>query len=77
MPRHNPIMLRYKHKAPKIPDFTCADIDEIIAIIEGMGEITLRQRRSIVRRMERMRKSNEQLRDSGEYWYGIVKSWLK
>ena len=77
MPRHNPIMLRYKHRAPKIPDFPCADIDEIIAIIESMGEITLRQRRSIVRRMERMRRSNEQLRDSGEYWYGIVKSWLK
>ena len=74
-PRSNPILVKLKRKAPRVPDFTCPDID---AIIDQLATLDLPHRRyhSLRRSLERLRKANESLRDSGEYWYEVVKSWL-
>ena len=76
MPRRsNPILVKLKQKAPRIPDFTCPEINEIIDQLSAL-DLPLRKYHSLRRRMERIRSKNERLRDSGEYWYSVVKSWL-
>ena len=73
--RSNPILAKYKRKAPRVPDFTCPDIDGIIDQLNDLGlPVTKYQR--LRRSLERLRRSNQSLRDSGEYWYEVVKSWL-
>ena len=74
-PRSNPILVKLKRRAPRVPDFTCPEIDWIIDQLSDLGlPVTKYQR--LRRRLERLRKANESLRDSGEYWYEVVKSWL-
>ena len=74
-PRSNPILVKLKRRAPRVPDFTCPEINEII---DELSRLDIPQTRyhSLRRRMERIRRKNELLRDSGEYWYSVVKSWL-
>ena len=74
--RSNPILTRYKKKAPRIPDFTCPEIDAIIRRLQDTA-ITDRDLRWFTRRLESLRSQNDLLRRSGEYWYDIVRSWLK
>jgi hypothetical protein len=76
MPRTNPILARYKKRAPRIPGYTCADIDRVIDRISHM-DLTAREHQWFITRIERLRASNEALRDSSQYWYDIIKSWLK
>ena len=76
MPRTNPILARYKKRAPTIPGYTCADIDRVIDRISAM-HLTQREHQWFITRIERLRASNEALRDSSQYWYDIIKSWLK
>ena len=63
----------YKKHAPKIPDFTCTDIDNIIAKIERISEtktiISKTTLKLLIRKLERLRTSNDTLRESGKYWY--------
>ena len=60
--------------------YTCPDIDSIITRLERhvntRANYTQFRHQQIVRIMERLRKANESLRDSGEYWYGIAKEHL-
>ena len=74
-PRSNPILVKLKRRAPRIPDFTCPEIDAIIDQLSDLG-LPHRKYHSLRRSLERLRRSNESLRDSGEYWYEVVKSWL-
>ena len=74
-PRSNPILAKYKRKAPRVPDFTCPDIDGIIDQLATLNLPVTKYNR-LRRSLERLRKANESLRDSGEYWYEVVKSWL-
>lgn len=71
---------RWKKQAPKVPDITCPDIDSIITKLdqhlETHKEYTKRSHGSIVRTLEKLRRANESLRESGEYWYGIAKEHL-
>ena len=68
---------RWKKKAPKVPDITCPDIDGIITKLEKHLETkrnyTQFRHKQIVKTLEQLRKANESLRDSGEYWYGVAK----
>jgi len=72
MPRHKTLK-DYKKRAPKIPDYTCTDIDNVISKIERISEtkttISKTTQRLLIRKLERLRNSNELLRDSGKYWY--------
>ena len=74
-PRSNPILVKLKRKAPRIPGFTCPEIDGIIDQLNDL-DLPVTKYQRLRRSLERLRKANESLRDSGEYWYEVVKSWL-
>ena len=65
-----------KKKAPKIPDFTCPDINDIISYIEDKDLLNRTQLAYFKRRMEKLRDSNDKLRDGGIYWYEEIKKLL-
>ena len=65
-----------KKKAPKIPDFTCPDIDHIINYIENKDLLNRTQLAYFKRRMEKLRDANDKLREGGIYWYEEIKKIL-
>ena len=73
-------MKRLKKRAPKIPDYTCTEIDNVIDRLEKIqnskkfSKLTLK---ILIRKLERLRSSNDSLRESGVYWYNISKVLLK
>jgi hypothetical protein len=71
-----PNLKSLKKKAPKIPDFTCPDIDHIISYVEDKDLLNRTQLAYFKRRMEKLRDSNDKLRDGGIYWYEEVKKCL-
>ena len=66
-----------KKKAPKIPDFTCVSIDNVISKLEKLVErkkaLDKKQLKDLTKRLEKLRSANERLRDSGIYWYEKLK----
>jgi hypothetical protein len=71
-----PNLKTLKKKAPKIPDFTCPDIDRLINLIENLDVLKRGQLYRFKRGMEKLRNSNDKLRESGVYWYEEVKKLL-
>jgi hypothetical protein len=71
-----PNLKTLKKKAPKIPDFTCPDIDHIINYIENKDLLNRTQLAYFKRRMEKLRDANDKLRDGGIYWYEEIKKIL-
>jgi hypothetical protein len=71
-----PNLKTLKKKAPKIPDFTCPDIDHIISYVEDKELLNRTQLAYFKRRMEKLRDANDKLRDSGIYWYERIKELL-
>jgi len=73
-------MKRLKKRAPKIPDYTCTEIDNVIDRLEKisknskLSKLTLKV---LIRKLERLRNSNDSLRESGVYWYNICKVLLE
>ena len=73
-------MKRLKKRAPKIPDYTCTEIDNVIDRLEKIqnskkfSKLTLK---ILIRKLERLRSSNDSLRESGVYWYNISKILLE
>ena len=77
MSKYTKTIKRLKRLAPKVPDYTCPDIDFIVDKIENNDKGFTRFRKKIlVKKLERLRIQNEQLRDSGEYWYKKLKNYL-
>ena len=76
MAGRKPNLKTLKKKAPKIPDFTCPDIDHIINYIENKDLLNRTQLAYFKRRMEKLRDSNDRLRDGGIYWYEEIKKLL-
>ena len=76
MAGRKPNLKSLKKKAPKIPDFTCPDIDHIINYIENKDLLNRTQLAYFKRRMEKLRDSNDRLRDGGIYWYEEIKKLL-
>jgi hypothetical protein len=74
--KRKPNFKTLKKKAPKIPDFTCPDIDHIISYVEDKDLLNRTQLAYFKRRMEKLRTSNDKLRESGIYWYDITKDLL-
>jgi len=74
--KRKPSLKKLKKKAPKIPDFTCPDIDHIVEYVEKTDKLNRIQLSYFKRRMEKLRTSNDKLRDSGVYWYDVVKDLL-
>jgi hypothetical protein len=71
-----PKLSTLKRKAPKVPDFTCPDIDNIINYIDNLDVLKRGQLYKFKRGMEKLRNSNDKLRDSGIYWYEELKKLL-
>ena len=75
--KKKPLISRLKRLAPKVPDYTCPDIDFIVDKVENNNKgFTKFRKRLIVKKLERLRIQNEQLRESGEYWYKKCKDYL-
>lgn len=68
-----------RKKAPKVPDITCPDIDYVLDKLEKrLGKIlTKTQYKLIEKKIERIRKANEQLRESGVYWHDACKETVR
>ena len=81
MPRKANRWNSWRKDAPKVPDQTCPFIDRIITDLERLSEkkipITEAKYRKLEARLERLRTQNEQLRESGIYWYEKCKDHLK
>ena len=67
-----------KKQAPSIPNFTCGDIDKVIRELDCYFDVPLKRLPlyNLKRKMEKLRKANDRLRQSGVYWYEIVKELL-
>ena len=76
MAGRKPNLKTLKKKAPKIPDFTCPDIDHIISYVEDKDLLNRTQLAYFKRRMEKLRDANDKLRESGTYWYEEIKKIL-
>ena len=77
MSKYEKTIKRLKRLAPKVPDYTCPDIDFIVDKIDNNDKGFTRFRKKVlIRKLERLRIQNEQLRDSGEYWYKKFKDYL-
>ena len=77
MSKYSKTIKRLKRLAPKVPDYTCPDIDFIVDKIENNDKgFTKFRKKLLVKKLERLRIQNEQLRDSGEYWYKKLRDYL-
>ena len=66
-----------KKKAPKVPDFTCPIIDKVLDDLSSSPNIKTGEWRKVKSKLEKLRKQNEKLRESGIYWYEIAKAVFK
>ena len=62
-----------------MPDITCPAIDDILNQLEKVigKELKESKFKAMERKMERLRKANEQLRDSGKYWHDACKEAIR
>ena len=70
---------KIRKKAPKVPDITCPAIDSILNGLEKKIDraFTLHQFKVIERKLEKLRISNEKLRESGIYWHDACKDTVR
>ena len=70
-----------RKKAPKVPSYTCIGIDNIIEKLEKTVErqkaLNKKELKDLTKRLEKLRSANENLRESGIYWYKKLKHLLK
>ena len=76
MSKYTKTLKRLKKLAPKVPEYTCPDIDFIVDKVENNKGFTKFRKKLLVRKLERLRLQNEALRDSGVYWYRKFKDYL-
>ena len=78
--RKKNLLTRLKHKAPSVPEFTCSHIDRVIEYIANSAKsfkpITRTQAKALIKKLERLRKNNDRLRESGRYWYDACRQVL-
>ena len=70
---------KIRKKAPKVPDITCPDIDSVLNRLEKLvgKSLTKAQFKIIERKMEKLRISNEKLRESGIYWHKACRETVR
>ena len=70
---------KIRKKAPKVPDITCPAIDDVLNKLEkAIGkEFNDSKFRMVERKMEKLRKENERLRDCGIYWHDACKEAVR
>ena len=72
-------LAKLKKKPPRVPDLTCPIIDDVLDKLEKQigKELTERKFKALEKKLERLRRSNEALRDSGKYWYEHCKDIVR
>ena len=70
---------KIRKKAPKVPDITCPAIDDVINQLEKLigKELKHGKYRALERKLEKLRKENEKLRDCGVYWHDACKEAVR
>lgn len=70
---------KIRKKAPKVPDITCPDIDWVMTQLEKHCDkpLTNAKFKQLERRLEKLRTTNEQLRESGVYWHDACKEAVR
>jgi len=70
---------KIRKKAPKVPDITCPAIDSILNKLEKLvgKNLNKTQFKLIEKKIEKLRRANEQLRDSGVYWHDTCKEIVR
>ena len=70
---------KIRKKAPKVPDITCPAVDDILSQLEKQidREFKHSKFKAVERKMEKLRKANEKLRDSGKYWHDACKEAVR
>ena len=70
---------KVRKTAPKVPDITCPAIDHLLDKMEKLigKELSLSKYKSFERKMDKLRKANEQLRESGIYWHDACKEAIR
>ena len=70
---------KIRKKAPKVPNITCPAIDDILNQLEKQigREFKASKFRAVERKMEKLRKANEKLRDSGKNWNDACKDAVR
>ena len=75
--KKKPLISRLKRLAPKVPDYTCPDIDFIVDKIENNDKgFTKFRKKILVKKLERLRAQNDDQRELGKYWYRKFKDYL-
>ena len=75
--KRKPLISRLKRLAPKVPDYTCPDIDFIVDKIENNDKgFTKFRKKLLIKKLERLRAQNDDLRELGKYWYRKFKDYL-
>ena len=75
--KKKPLITRLKRLAPKVPDYTCPDIDFIVDKIENNNKgFTKFRKKILIKKLERLRAQNDDLRELGKYWYRKFKDYL-
>jgi hypothetical protein len=81
IPKHELVWRSVRRKAPRVPDITCPAIDEVIQRLDALSNTTKRlttaQNKTLVNKLEKLRRANERLRDSGVYWHDACKSVIE
>jgi len=70
------LLNRLKRLAPKVPDYTCPDIDFVIDKIETNKGFTKFRKKLLVRKLERLRRQNEDMRELGKYWFKKFRDYM-
>ena len=68
---------KLKTRAPKISEYSCPLIDEILADLSTDPNIRSSKFIKVRKKLNQLRKQNTQLRSSGVYWYETVKKILE
>ena len=71
---------KIRKKAPKVPDLTCPAIDNILDRLEKSIDgksLTKAKYKMYERQLEKLRRANEQLRESGIYWHDQCKEIVR
>ena len=71
------LLNRLKRLAPKVPDHTCPDIDFVIDKIETNKGFTRFRKKLLVRKLERLRTQNDDMRELGKFWFKKFKDYMR
>lgn len=81
IPKHESVWRSVRRRAPKVPDITCPAIDDVLQRLDALSNTTKRlttaQNKTLTVKLEKLRRANEQLRDSGQYWHDACKSVIE